>query len=1441
MPENLTASTLNPGTVSTTEKSRIDSSTKNTSPSDTADTTEMNVDEMEKEERPTTSTTTASRPTGDDIMEGVETSGGGEGVDRDTLDDRPHQSLTTSLRSEEDNKDGHDAAGSNAAASTLLGNPASSSSRSISQSIPVTVETAASASSNDTTPADAHRGQSHQAILQLGPEQRSGPSVASSSSAINPAASAAGQAAGAATLDNLRPPCRADFKLGVKSAPRRTTTATTSATIASVSRVRPAVQVATRDVSNSSHMASTSETASATPATADSAKTAKPVAVPAATVARNEVVTAVSGVGKTRKSSRPSPRTTQSTIAAPPVIETSAAVAAVAAVEEEVKKQRAPLVDRYGPYISESDTSLAAARQRLHQAIAQTQILRTAFTERIYNRYRVCLWPPPSTEQIIASCTNDASATYERLTHEINSIKEEKDIEKREYTKINNELSTPTSASIFESLNIDSAEQLMLMTTGLNLVILPEQELPDPDLVERYPHRSPIDPETGQRFKHMSQAVATAAEVTLERTRKAVAMRMERQRRWRLQLLSGEDPEDDGGMSYSQLLSPDSESALPGTSSLFASAPTTSEAATATASATGKSVKPRPDSLKAIRSRGQSGLTTAIQLSLNPSAEEVQKPDGDKCAATAALIARGLGALASSSSNKTTQLRLRHPHPDSLGGRRRASMNPSAAKKEASGLWQPNAPPERPFLQAYLALTLPPLPAAKERLERKKVAVFPVGEAPCGEAHESVESILRNFTTTDAKNTDESQVPGRTLGSISNIRLLNTIRKLSNAAAETKKDGRVIPPSPKTDPSNSLRTLGQEKAVPASGSSSLDSENSTVSRKIDPLLTFSVLHSLGLFTHPDQNKSSLDELLSFPPKNDTWSRKLTSLQGIIQKRGKRSWAETSLSETNYRLTPAEQGPERSTGPPTKMARVDRADFMKQVQTAFQGNTLLAGKRSRTDTADAEAESSASSQDKKARLSDEDNATSAVEVERIRGSGNSLPDEQSDSIGDLNGNDMNCCSDDQNDSNPTPESERGARNRNADDPPVLSIRGGGEVLLESSDDPDKKEAGVEDKKKADQSGQRQPASINGSRMRPRSLSSPGRSVTDGSGPDAQGVPSQSQGRGTGTATVAQRTSQSGAPSMGSSEAYNNSTLNTLNLANQLRRMQHPAGDLAGYLGSLNQQQQLSNLVAATSQGGMTGAQSSLAALGIAQSNPGIVGFSAQDQATAAAMYARDHQTAAILGTGSTNPGCLQPSTTATFGTQAQAVAALLHSGNRSGVLGQGQYPSGIAAGTASVPNPLAQLPRQPSLQTTGGDETKLKATGPRGARSRSTSEDSIGRSSVKRKAPPASKAVHASSDYDGEKKPAAKTIVSLEGDDESQSVTEKDGIDTSSVEIVDLGMKYVAPKIPPAVTSEHAFLIRSGRFGEVAPSLEDSPSGIAAIEYLVSVGRRYSDT
>jgi hypothetical protein len=437
----------------------------------------------------------------------------------------------------------------------------------------------------------------------------------------------------------------------------------------------------------------------------------------------------------------------------PPVLDEAALI------EEAIRKARAPLTDKYGPYIVPSDKTLKEARNRLRRAIEQTRQLRAAFTERVYGKYRVCLRPPPTRDQIFNRVMSDPARTHKELDEEIKQLKSEKEIEKKEAQKLNAEITAASTTgeggkATAAAVNAETAEQLMFITAGLSLIILPEHDVAGTIDMSGYPDRAPMNPETGQRVRSISAAAAAAGEVMLDRARKGATMRIERQRRRQLQIMAGEDPEKDADNNYSRLslLSNASRPAL--TKPMMPRAkvePTSKSSSTSTLGTTGstatpsitpkafKRQAPKPAtpalsptvSAKAIRARVQATMSNNTLLSLNPSAEEL-RTDGKCGAATMAMMDQGVGAPTGKAAQ---QQRYRHPFPNSIGGRHRAFGGNNNNNN--------NMNPQQ------LSLALPPLPAAKERRLRKPVPVMEAPQVATTRANNAIRGILGQYVVGD--------------------------------------------------------------------------------------------------------------------------------------------------------------------------------------------------------------------------------------------------------------------------------------------------------------------------------------------------------------------------------------------------------------------------------------------------------------------------------------------------------------------------------------------------------------------------------------------------------------------------------------------------------------------------------------------------------------------
>jgi len=578
--------------------------------------------------------------------------------------------------------------------------------------------------------------------------------------------------------------------------------------------------------------------------------------------------------------------------------------------EEKIAKERSVLVDKYAPYIAPSDTSLNEARQRLQTALEQTRKLRTAFTDRVYGKYRVCLQPPESAEEIIARVMANPKEAHRRLEQENQQIKQEKDLEKKEAQSLNAELSKMDVSTL--SVSADNAEQLMYLSAGLSLVILPEENM-DPELLERYPERGPVNHATGQRVRSISQAAAAAGEVILERSRKGAAMR----KQWQQQ---GKIPLGDPGKSTATLAATttttnnnnnnnntpmEPHKPLPSTIDVLKApsktpviafskvkgtggktggknlAAGTNAAAQTNARATisgeknlakqgipesttssmvikrpaskmSKILNSEASSAKIGKSRGGAGISVNISLSLSPTADELSlDPDRACRASTRALMTNCVGT-AQGISRATPQQRLKHPHPESSGGRQRSS-SATSARKELATLVQNAVATANGFgggyAHTYLNLALPPLPTPMERRDYKPLIILDKTRAASNaRSTRAIRSVLERLEASDARPTDTAPASQAT-----KIGVLRSIQK-ARAAEATQRAGTP----------------------------------SLAERRIDPSLAFSVLQAIGLVTEAGNNRNE-----TYPAQMDakvarlnTRKRKLSALTSLEAKWGK---------------------------------------------------------------------------------------------------------------------------------------------------------------------------------------------------------------------------------------------------------------------------------------------------------------------------------------------------------------------------------------------------------------------------------------------------------------------------------------------------------------------------------------------------------------------------
>jgi hypothetical protein len=537
-------------------------------------------------------------------------------------------------------------------------------------------------------------------------------------------------------------------------------------------------------------------------------------------------------------------------------------------LEEALKKERKPLTDLYSPFVSHSDTTLEDARRRLRIALDQTRQLRGAFTERVYGKYRVCLKPPPQTEDILDAIKKDPNGMVQKLQHEIKQTKLEKEFEKKEAQKLNNHLppgssieqpvppssnttdlatcsSSIAGASVSaDGFAVDQSDDLMYVTGGLSLVILPESNASHIDM-SMYRERAPIHPETRQRVRSISAAAAAAGEFMLEKARKGQLLRIEREKRRQEQYSGGEamerDEYFDGNYArHSQTqgilvpviaakanpLPPEfqtsaEKSVAPSQSAkeiAVSTAKTSEVGKSAKRSSTNKTVKSTlgltsaggsAANIKVIRARVQANMSLNTLLSLDPSDEEL-RTDGKYSQATKAIFERGVGVPASACAPKGSQSRIRHPFPDSLGGRRRFVSSTS----NASRVTQVTTPKD-------LLLMLPPKPTCKERRRQKKIPVLDPSFAASSRADLAIRRVLNQFSLAPNKNADQVEFRPRKQR-ITEIAFMHGVHLNQQAALK----------------SNSESTFSH-----AGGS-----VNDCPTQDIDQMLALNVLNAVGLVT-----------------------------------------------------------------------------------------------------------------------------------------------------------------------------------------------------------------------------------------------------------------------------------------------------------------------------------------------------------------------------------------------------------------------------------------------------------------------------------------------------------------------------------------------------------------------------------------------------------------
>jgi len=531
----------------------------------------------------------------------------------------------------------------------------------------------------------------------------------------------------------------------------------------------------------------------------------------------------------------------------------------------EEDKNRMKLLNAYGPYITSSDASLIAARDRLRQALDQTRDLRAAFSDRVYKKYRILLRPVPKTvDEIIDSIKENPKEAKANIEERIKLIKKEKDAEKKEIPKraaiISNSLLSGEQifgvSSSASAMNIAESEQLF--SAGLSLVILPEEDIDENEInLDDYEHRGPTDPETGQRLGGISSAAAVAAEALLDRTRRGIASRLERRRRNMVSAMAGEKV--DSGTSEMRNFPMKQFDA---SSSEFNKSELSVEKALGLPQSF---LKPKPNkilqgslqksnskrqgSTKSSSSTSSSNWNNKRRVSKSLSVGNVNSllslsanVEGRKKAAALAIHSL-CPTLPSSSARSSNQHSLRlklnqHPHPESKGGiTQMTQLGNSSSRKNTFTVLSPDS------------LMLPRLFYSRKRKRTQIVSknVLPSDVAMKSEAVEAVGKILNQFYSVSihATNTDRESITN------------------SESSIDAKEE-QSKPKKRKVTEIGMLRALrpneGRIHDASIVGPGKPNGYN-TKNKNINPLIAYSVLQALGIFSVSPVNARTLTSKL----------------------------------------------------------------------------------------------------------------------------------------------------------------------------------------------------------------------------------------------------------------------------------------------------------------------------------------------------------------------------------------------------------------------------------------------------------------------------------------------------------------------------------------------------------------------------------------------------
>ena len=301
--------------------------------------------------------------------------------------------------------------------------------------------------------------------------------------------------------------------------------------------------------------------------------------------------------------------------------------------DDQSNNERSPLETVYGPFIHPTDTCIDDARERLRLAIEQTRLLREAFHEQAYDRFRCVTTPAPeSLHDILEPIETDPDEVITRHSEKSQAIKAEKNMEKKQAQQAGVTL-----------------EELAYFGEGLHLVILPEDEVDENEIeISDFPERGPIDPETGKPREEISGSAATSAEVLFEKIRRIRAFR------------AGEEY-----VPKASSFRVDEEEATPTMARRSPDRESLNE------SVTPGSAVARPSSSPAPSGGSTSGDDDVIRPSKRPTKDELQhlltldpeaegaRPDGTFTAVQSALIARGVGMYETKRDYRINPLRQR--------------------------------------------------------------------------------------------------------------------------------------------------------------------------------------------------------------------------------------------------------------------------------------------------------------------------------------------------------------------------------------------------------------------------------------------------------------------------------------------------------------------------------------------------------------------------------------------------------------------------------------------------------------------------------------------------------------------------------------------------------------------------------------------------------------